>query len=61
MKIDFKFDVKDQVKIIDAKDITGRIIAFARANEGNYYKIIYWHHGERYEEWLYEWELEATC
>lgn len=65
MTIDFKFAIGDIVKI-KALSLPGTVIAAChrgfladvKYKDLNDYRIIYWADSKRFDEWLFEFELE---
>jgi len=36
----------------------GHVDALMRDTDGIQYRVVYWNDGQRYSQWVYEWELE---
>lgn len=59
MHVEFTFDVGAAVTISEAKihcTIDRVAVGFDRVHE---YRVLYWHDGQRKNEWVYEHELAA--
>ena len=54
----FNFDLKDRVEIPAIKE-TAIIDGLMVTEDGRKYGVVYWHNGERRQQWLYASELEA--
>lgn len=55
-----RFRREQEVKI-RALDVKAFIDAVMDAENGFQYRVIFWLSGDRKNEWLYEWELEALA
>ena len=53
----FKFEIGQEVTII-ALSRPGHVRAINISKEATTYWVHYWNNGERYQEWVYEEEIE---
>ncbi len=60
MTVDFEHSVGDEVTVIHAPDISGRVSAMTLNKYGKGYRVIWWDSGKRFEEWLEGWEIERS-
>ena len=54
--VKFKYNIGDRVHVI-AVEMAGRVDAMIFDHSGGQYRVIYWHNGERYAIWMYDWEI----
>ena len=59
MKINFKYDLRDKVKIIDI-NTEGIVIAHYHGESGIQYQVAYFLNGERTRTYLYPEEISKT-
>ena len=57
--VKFEHDIGDKVRIKDYHDIEGRVCGISKRVYGIEYCVVWWHSGERKQEWLHDWEIEA--
>lgn len=60
MTRDFKFDIKDRVKIIEL-ECSGTVLSIWLDRWGNTYEVRYFHNGKAEKEYFYESELERSA
>ena len=54
----FKFSIKEDVKII-ALNLPAKVMARCdRGNDIRDYRLIFWSEGKRYDEWVFEHEIQ---
>lgn len=58
--IDFAHAIGDPVRIIAAGDITANVTGQMNGRSCLQYRVAWWHHGERNEVWVDDWEVEAA-
>lgn len=58
--IDFAHAIGDPVRIIAAGDIVANVTGQMNGRAGLQYRVAWWHHGERNEVWVDDWEVEAA-
>lgn len=56
-KIDFEYDISDHVTV-KAIEMHGRVDSLSYDATGKMYRVVYWHNGERYTQWMYSWEIQ---
>jgi hypothetical protein len=57
MRVDFAYDIGQQVKI-KAIETVGRVDALSHNINGQMYSVVFWNNGERYNSWMFDWEIE---
>jgi len=55
--VDFQYEL-GQRAVIAGADIIGRVDSLSVDNNGPMYRVVYWNDGQRYQQWLYGWEIE---
>lgn len=60
IKIEFAFNIGDEVVIADALDIKGRVVACDYDVLGIRYNVVWWQDGRRQSEWLNDWEIKPS-
>jgi len=55
--VEFRHDIGDSVKILSIR-MVGQVDSMSKDINGLMYRVIYWNNGERYSQWLYDWEIE---
>jgi len=58
MIIEFRYAIKQKVTV-KAIGMPGRIEALLHEPENNMYRVAYWNNGDRFQQWLHEYEIEA--
>lgn len=58
--IDFLHAIGDPVRIIAAGDIVANVTGQMNGRAGLQYRVAWWHHGERNEVWVDDWEVDAA-
>ena len=57
--VKFKYDIGDRVRV-EAVEMCGRIEALMADIQGNMYRVLYWNDGQRYSQWVYDWEITGA-
>ena len=58
--ITFDYSIGETVEVAHVKGISGVVIVLRASERGNYYLVVWWHEGRRFEEWLAEFEIKAV-
>jgi hypothetical protein len=59
MTLESKFSIQDRV-LISAIQMHGIIDSISWGITGMQFRVVYWNDNQRYETWMYEWEI-AKC
>ena len=55
--VKFVHDIADEVHI-NAINVLGRVDSMSIDQNGIMYRVVYWDDGQRYSQWMYDWELK---
>ena len=55
-KVEFLYEIGDSVTLA-AIGVIARVDAMMVDISGKQYRVVYWDDGQRYSQWVYDWEL----